>query len=99
MLMNPHPILYEPPLNREPTPEEVMLAAQRSRWAGLADDLGAEFDRAGQQVIARVFKAIRDGSLTPEASLLAWQELYAVEKLRKRVGAKANEGLSEAVEL
>jgi hypothetical protein len=77
-----------------PDPALIESALDGQRWAGVMPDIASEVARAKAQVEQRVYRAINEGTLTPEASHLAWLELHALDKMLKRLSSKVKLGLS-----
>ena len=75
-----------------PEPELIELALAGQRWAGVLPDIESEVMRAKAQVENRVFREINSGTLTAEASRLAWLELHALDKMLKRFASKVKLG-------
>jgi hypothetical protein len=73
----------------KPSPDTILQTVASQRWAGLLPDIEGEVLRAKKQVEDRVFRAVEAGTLTQEASHLAWLEVHALQKMLRRFNSKA----------
>lgn len=90
---------YVEPAIDGPDPEVLRTAVNGQRWSGLMPDIEAEIERAKAQVATRVYGMINEGTLTPEASHLAWMEVHALDKMLKRFNSKVKLGLNMSQQL
>lgn len=75
-----------------PTPADLRAMSQGAQFAALMPELEAQVSKLQKEVQARVYAAIRDGTLTDEAAKLAWIELYTQAGLLRKLATKVNLG-------
>ncbi len=68
-----------------PTPEALSTVRDGARIAGALPYIEVELDKMKAAVERRVFAALRDGTLSPDTALSAWQELNAYSLLQRRL--------------
>lgn len=72
--------------------ETLTLVRDAAKFQGMLEYLAPELDRMVQQVEARVFKAIEQGTLSGEQAQTAWMEVHSYRKLLRRIGQRVRIG-------
>lgn len=72
--------------------ETLTLVRDAAKYQGMLEYLEPELDRMVQQVEARVFKAIEQGTLSGEQAQTAWMEVHSYRKLTRRIAQRVRIG-------
>lgn len=70
-------------------------ALDGARLAGALPYIVAEYEKQEAAAISRVDRLLHDGKLTPEIAQLAWIELIAARRMRRRLEQKVRAGISQ----
>ncbi len=86
-----------------PTPEALSTVRDGARITGALPYIEVELDKMRVAVERRVFQAIRDGTLSGDAAVAAWQELNAynllIRRLRQQVAIATSVGKNVSSEM
>jgi len=74
---------------KNPTPAQVESLREAAYLSTVMPSIDAEIDGMEKTVHVAVYEHIRKGTLTPEAAMNYWMELYSYHRLRHRLTDKA----------
>lgn len=78
----------------EPSPDDLASLADLAKLAGFMPYLASQIASLEKRLEARVFKAIQDGTLTPETALNLWIEKKNYHDLLKGFQTKVKLGIA-----
>lgn len=77
-----------------PTPEEIFELRESAALQEVLPTVQKQIDNMKRSAEMRVFKDIREGSLTPDAALSYWMEMYSYSRLSIRLSEQADKANS-----
>lgn len=78
----------------EPTPEQLADLNLGAKYLSLQQPLTEDIQKLLRQTEQRVYTAISQGQLTPDAALQAWYEHLAYHRLIQRFNQRIKQGQS-----
>lgn len=81
------------PETRGPTPEEMRQITDGAAYAALLPKLQQDVEGMKQALQTKVFRQIREGTLTPDAALAYWIELKSLADLVSRFSTRVTIGV------
>ena len=79
-------------MGTEIPPSDLGKVVDASVIAGFMPYLDPELVKMENALTTRVFRALDDGELTPDAAMYAWMEVRAYRKLKKRLDLQVRVG-------